>query len=193
MTTLEEAWAWYQAAVQGAKQLIHLAPLWGELPWGQGDGWVSRIERDNVLGHIEADEMEKNARRAIGNLDDLAVLVLFSVFEANVRDLVTTQLRPEVDDLKHPVLRSAGEDVLQAVADGSFFRVLEPFKSQASPDLVEQVNQVRRYRNWVAHGRRADNRPNALVEPKEAYRRLQAFLAAISPQSPAPDPPPVGA
>lgn len=77
------------------------------------------------------------------------------------------------------LLRTAGEDVLQAVSEGSFFRVLEPFKREASADLIEPVNQVRRYRNWVAHGRRQDKRPGAVVSPVEAYERLSVFLTLI--------------
>jgi len=44
---------------------------------------------------------------------------------------------------------------------------------------IEEVNQVRRYRNWVAHGRRAE--PAEYVTPPAAYRRLRAFLAALFP------------
>src|SRR5947209_2096131 len=123
MTTLDEAWAWYQAAAEGARRLTHLAKFWDELPWEEADEWVTRIGRDNVLRGVEADQMEREAKQVADELDDLAVLVLFSVFEANVRDLVVTQLRPEIDRLTHPALKKAGEDVLQAVAEGSFFRV----------------------------------------------------------------------
>lgn len=57
--------------------------------------------------------------------------------------------------------------------------MLEPYKSPATNDLIEQVNQVRRYRNWVAHGRREDMRPEAEVYPKTAYDRLQKILTAL--------------
>ena len=57
--------------------------------------------------------------------------------------------------------------------------MLEPYKSAAGAGLVEEVNQVRRYRNWVAHGRRDDLRPKDNVEPREAYDRLTRFLAAL--------------
>lgn len=121
MRTLDDAWAWYRAAAEGAKRLAHLAKFWSDLPWGQESEWVRGIERDGVLRHLEADQMEKEAQHVTRELDNLAVLVLFSVFEANVRDLVEIQVRPEVDKLVHPALRTAGEDVLQAVSEGSFF------------------------------------------------------------------------
>ncbi len=179
MTTLDEAWAWYRAAAEGARSLTHLAKFWGELPWGQENEWVARIERDSVLRHLEADRMARDANRVTDDLDDHAVLMLFSVFEAIVRDWIEAQIKPEVDSLRHPTLVKAGKDVLDSVAEGSFFRVLEPYKSSANSELVERVNQVRRHRNWVAHGRRPDKKPSALVTPKDAYDRLSEFLALV--------------
>ena len=41
-------------------------------------------------------------------------------------------------------------------------------------DLTEQVDQVREYRNWVAHGKRKAVK-NA-VTPEMAYDRLKRFL-----------------
>lgn len=64
--------------------------------------------------------------------------------------------------------------------EGSFFnRVLGPLKEQISglADLVTQVNQVRDFRNWVAHGGRG--RPRNYIDPRSAYERLTAFLTAI--------------
>jgi len=39
------------------------------------------------------------------------------------------------------------------------------------------MNQVRRYRNWVAHGRRTA-KPDA-VDPETAFRRLKEFLDVL--------------
>jgi hypothetical protein len=63
-----------------------------------------------------------------------------------------------------------------SIEQGSFFRVLEPYKD-VDANLVEEVNQVRRYRNWVAHGRRTDQ--PAAVDPTTAYGRLKRFLARL--------------
>jgi len=41
------------------------------------------------------------------------------------------------------------------------------------------VNQVRRYRNWAAHGRRGDE-PES-IDPPAAYFRLSTFLARFFP------------
>lgn len=86
--------------------------------------------------------------------------------------------------LKHPVLIASAEDAIDGVEVGSFARVLESYKSSQNVNLIEQVNQVRRYRNWVAHGKRVTHKkPPDKVVPLAAYRRLSEFLAAINPPS----------
>ena len=179
MTTLEDAWAWYRAVAAGANRLERLSKYWDSPPWG-GDDWARQLERDTLFRGLDASQLRDGAETIKSELDDLAVLVLFSVFEARIRELVESQVQPEVDRLQHPALRLAGEEVIQAVTEGSFYRVLEPFKSPATHGLIEQVNQVRRYRNWVAHGRRHDKSPEVLVTPQEAFGRLKALLDVIT-------------
>lgn len=113
-------------------------------------------------------------------MDDLAIVVLFSVFESLVRSHVVEIIGPEAAALADPILRHAADGAIRGVQEGSFSsRVLEPLKEQGrvSADLVTQVNQVRDYRNWVAHGRR--DRPKNNIEPLEAYERLSDFLDAL--------------
>jgi hypothetical protein len=100
MRTLDEAWKWYEAASEGMKRLTHLAKFWGRFPWGDGVEWVAEMEKDNLLRHVESDKMAEDAKTVDDPLADLAVLVLFSVFEAIVRDLVEEQIRPEIASLQ---------------------------------------------------------------------------------------------
>ncbi len=180
MTTLDEAWRWYEAVAEGMRRLTHLAKFWGEFPWGRKDEWVSRVEGDNVLRHVEAVTMAADAQVVTNEHDDLAVLVLFSVFEAVVRDLLKTQLVPEINRLQHPSLKKAGREVEADVENGSFGRLIEAFKLEdKDKNLVEQVNQIRAHRNWVAHGRRPEMQPKAFVRPRDAYERLTQFLELI--------------
>jgi hypothetical protein len=185
MKTLDDAWEWYRAVSEGAKRLTHLAKFWNDFPWEQGNEWVTQVERDGVLRHVTAEQMEKDAQRVKEELDDLAVLVLFSVFEANIRDLVEQQVQPEIAQLQHPALKNAADELLQLIQEGSFGRLLERLKEPPRYDLIAQVNQIRKYRNWVAHGRREDMEPDNLVQPHLAYERLKEFLALV--RGPSPD------
>lgn len=59
--------------------------------------------------------------------------------------------------------------------------MLQPLKEQGriEADLVTQIDQVRDYRNWVAHGRRGRDTGMNRVTPQIAYDRLKDFLGAL--------------
>jgi hypothetical protein len=68
------------------------------------------------------------------------------------------------------------KDAAQQIEHGSFYRVLQVFKGRDA-SLVEEVNQVRKYRNLVAHGRRTA-KPDA-VDPETTFGRLKEFLDVL--------------
>ena len=173
MISIADAWRWYDATRKSLFRIRRLAAKhWGDLPW------EGSLGRDDEFRLLEAVDVIQDGNLALDYFDDVAVLVLFSVFEAQVRSHLLAEVRSEVDAIRHPALRLAATDALTAIEDGSFFRVLEPFKSPELAGLVEEVNQVRRYRNWVAHGRRSARPPD--VTPKNAFERLDRFLKALN-------------
>jgi hypothetical protein len=177
MKTLDEAYSWYETTRTRLKNLQKLAKrYWDDLPW------ENVLDRDNDFRNLEADEIETSVLSALLPLDDLAVLVLFSVFEAVIRTRLEEQVSPEARSLIHPALQKAGQDTLDQIADGSFGGLMEYFKS-VDPNLVEEVNQVRRYRNWVAHGRRDEQPPSNNVTPRITFDRLNRFLLMVSRKS----------
>jgi len=172
MTSLEDAWQWYESTRTALRQMQRLARLyWAELPW------PGRLERDDDFRDLEPTRVGQGAALGLAYLDDLAVVVLFSVFESLVRHRILADVEQESRGLRHRALRLAAEEALDKIEEGSFFRVLQPFKDRHA-DLVEEVNQVRRYRNWVAHGRRGDEPERAT--PQLAFDRLQRFLAMMA-------------
>jgi hypothetical protein len=132
------------------------------------------------LSDLTDERIHNDTRTALKPLDDLAVLVLFSVFEAIVRAKLMAQIQDEKAGLRHAVLRKAAGDAEDGIENGSFKNnVLDAFKYPPSADksLIEHVNQVRKYRNYVAHGKRG--KPADFVSPRMAYERLQQFLELI--------------
>src|SRR5262249_3280628 len=150
---------------------------WNNLPW-DGD-----LGRDNRLRDIEASEILSWVDAVHRDLDDLCVLLLFSVFEAIVRERALADVAAELPSAQHPALQYAISTLNEALEHGSFYKVTEAYK-RLNPDLVEQVNQVRKYRNRVAHGRRGA--PQNDVDPRIAYDRLQRFLDRLNELPPAP-------
>lgn len=169
--SLDEAWAWYQSAKKTAEWMKRLgARHWEALPW------EGPLGRDHHLNLLDAIEIEEKTSRVLGDLDDLCVLLLFSAFEATIRARVLRDVQAATPETDHPTIRSAWDSMEEGIQRGSFTRVLEPFK-RVDATLIEEVNQVRKFRNWVAHGRRDE--PPASVDPVAAFDRLSRFLTRI--------------
>lgn len=145
------------------------ARYWDLLPWE-----TSALGRDDEFLSLDGKAVLAETKAGLDPFDDIAVLVLFSVFEAEVRDHVGEEIEPQLKSITHPVLKASADDAVIDVKSGSFGRLMEKYKPSVGPDLVEMVNQVRRYRNWVAHGRRGDLPSD--VTPQAAYERLSEFL-----------------
>jgi hypothetical protein len=173
MTRLDDAWKWYTDAKAHLQAMRRLADNhWNQLP------------ADKLLNASTQEQVVEDTTAVLGNLDDLAVVVLFSVFEATIRQKVCDDLRAEREGLKNPVLKAAAKEAVERIEVGSFARVLEPYKTTPeSKELIEQVNQVRKYRNWVAHGRR-DGWESEFVNPRDAFDRLGQFLVALDTTDP---------
>jgi hypothetical protein len=172
IASLGDAWRWYQGVRELALAMRQLGKKhWTNLPWA-GD-----LGQDNRLRNLEAPQIVEWSEAVLGDLDDLCIMLLFSVFEALVRERVMADVARELPPLRHAALKHAVEAMNEAIEYGSFFKVLEPFKPELGADLVEEVHQVRKYRNWVAHGRRGE--PENAVDPRTAYERLQGFLERL--------------
>jgi hypothetical protein len=153
MKTLDQAWDWY---ARNRRLLLLMSRLgrryWKDLPWEE-------MEKDDHFRSLEGLDVQRDADAVLSEFDDIAIFVFFSVFEAMVLDHVWEDVKGEVSGLKHPALRKVAVRMRDGIEEGSFYsNVLELFKN-LDHDLIEAVNQVRRYRNWVAHGRREDKKP----------------------------------
>ena len=179
MKTLADAWSWYQSTRSNLLRMQRLASH----HWDDPSLENSSLSQDEKFKTLEAEEIEEETTQALNPLDDLAVLVLFSVFEATVREYLELRIQPEASILSEPILKHAAQEAIVGVREGSFFnRVLNPLKQQGqvSSDLIDKVNQVRTYRNWVAHGKRTVRKKGDInIGPQEAYDRLKEFLDTL--------------
>jgi hypothetical protein len=175
MMDLDEAWDWY---VKTWEQLALLGRIgrkhWKALPW-QGE-----LGKDENLRHIEAEDIVADSEFGLDHLDDFAVLILFSAFESILRDRARADVEAERDRSMNPLVTRILAEAARDLDHSSIFRALDVYKGQDA-NLIEEVNQVRRYRNRVAHGRRAV--PPSEVVPETAYDRLKRFLDRFAPPS----------
>jgi hypothetical protein len=176
MRTLQDAWSWCRENRRLVQLMSRLGrDYWGGMPWDE-------MEKDESFRNLEGLAVEQRAEEVLLEIDDIAIFVLFSVFEASVRDHVLEDVKGEAANLKHPALVKTAERMRENIEEGSFYsNVLSLFKG-LDHNLVEAVSQVRAYRNWVAHGRRPGKKPSNTT-PREAFNRLNAFLILIGADS----------
>ena len=179
MRTLREARDWYESA----RTNLHRMKRLGSHHWTDPSLLYSSIWDDERFKQVEAADIERETIRALQPLEDLGILVMFAVFEANVRDHLGKVVAPLVEKLEHPILMDAAVRALDGIRQGSFAnKVPTPLQAQnrITPEISDKVKQVRDYRNWIAHGRR-EPKPSAIINltVDEAYDRLKGFLDTL--------------
>jgi hypothetical protein len=179
MKTLQDAWDWYEAARENLARMNRL----GTHHWDDDSLVNSSISKDERFKELLAAEIVAETKRAITPLNDLGVLVLFSVFEAAVRAHLESLIEPLTATLGHPILQNAANGVLEGIRQGSFANeVLSPLQKQGeiTSELSDKAKQVRNYRNWMAHGKRVPRPSNIInLTPKETFERLKEFLDTL--------------
>lgn len=178
MKTLADAWNWYEATKRNLARMRRLA----RRHWNDPSLKDASIWQDDQFRMLDPAMIATETAVSLKPIDDLAIVVLFSVFESQVRDYLVARIKPEAVMLTDPILKAAADDAIQGIEEGSFYRrVLSPLKERdrVSADLITQVDQVRSYRNWVAHGRREHASELSNVTPRMAYERLTEFLAVL--------------
>lgn len=105
--------------------------------------------------------------------DDLAVLGMAAAFEARVKEYLLQQVEVSASSY-----RAAIDNWLtRRIEDSPLSRLGELFKPPVTKAMLDDVDRIRTYRNWVAHGRATHRRPAYLVTPQLAFTTLTGFLA----------------
>jgi hypothetical protein len=172
IASLDDAWSWYTSARTLSRWTDRLA-----VKYWNTDSWAETLRLDNQFRFVESSRIREQSRTVLADLDDLCVLLMFSVFEAVVRERARLDVERSLPERLHPAVEHAVRGLQREIETGSFRGVTAAFRS-VDPDLIEEVDQVRRYRNWVAHGRRGSQ--PAFVDPPGAYDRLGRFLQKLT-------------
>src|SRR5262245_12217685 len=121
--SLDDAWKWYSAVRMLAYDMRKLAGKWGTPELHEV------LSRDNRLRERTAADLKNGANAILDDLNDLAVLVLFSVFEVTVRDRAKADADRETASIRHLAVLRAVKDLKEAIENGSFDRVTESYKT----------------------------------------------------------------
>jgi hypothetical protein len=133
----------------------------------QGGQFVSAANDQAILDALDVAQEE---------LDDQTVMFLYATFEATLRDHVTAQ---------GPLLAGAVQPgpqfgpnleawFTEFCKDIRMDKVVSLFEPWAAATGIAQAGSIRKYRHWLAHGKRGAVPPS--VTPQFAYNSLTSFL-----------------
>jgi hypothetical protein len=169
--TLDDAWEWYKAVDRLCRQMQRMATKY----WDR-DELSDLLAHDNTFRDRTAAAIQDDARRVFNDLEDLAVLVLFTVFEAEVREIAQLDAERLLQEMTHPAMQSAAKELQEAVEKGSFSKLTAAYKPM-DVDGTAQIDQIRGFRNWVAHGRRGPLENS--IDPEKAIARMRLYVEKV--------------
>jgi hypothetical protein len=121
MKTLGDAWTWYESTRRNLERMNRL----GKKHWSDPSLENASIWLDNEFKLLEEQDIVAETETGLKPLDDLAIVVLFSVFEALVRGALVELIKPEADKLSDPILREPSRMLL--VIKSESLRWKKPF------------------------------------------------------------------
>lgn len=169
--TLEVAYQWYVAARNTLKRARRLAERhWAKLPH------ELPLFKDKHFVELDAAVFQREAELGLSALEDLAVMVMFSAFEAEFREHVSLQLLHDAELLTHPLSLKVMNDALREIEKESIERTLSSFAvTNLNEDkMILRVQDIRDFRNWVAHGKKGPS--PKVIEPNQAFQSLKRLL-----------------
>lgn len=163
-------WSWFQFArdsIELAVQQVRAEP--------------DRIPPGLVFSrHASPQEALAHLAKAKAELDDLMVLVLFAVFEQTLRAHMALTCAETCRGVPSETQASLVSGAFKRLEKCSLEQLLALYKAVVKAGLVKPAQDVKAYRNWVAHGKK-EPRPSGVVEiaPATARDSLAGFLSAL--------------
>lgn len=157
---------WYDLTYSSYKTVLHASSISGK--------GVQGFPEDSVLISFTNTELHQEMNKSNQDLDEMAVVLFWAVFEQNVLDHIgglLSDIKETPTDFERIIIDFAKNQAER----GRFREILDLFKPNiVSAEVVGDVKQIYNFRNWVAHGKRKA-RPTS-VDPITAYQRLTDFL-----------------
>jgi hypothetical protein len=102
ISSLDDAWKWYEGVHTLARDMNRL----GEKFWDRSE-WEGPLGLDNRFRSVTSDDLRGRASTILNDLDDLAVLLMFSVFEEIVRHRAEIDVEHSLPRQLHPAVAVA--------------------------------------------------------------------------------------
>lgn len=166
MSQLDETVAWYRTVK--ANQLL-----------------VSKVLKDHTkvvpetspFFGLSESEATRMLEESAAEVEDLTVVALVSFFEQLVIDSLRELTERTETDQTSPMMGALAGFAFRDVERWRFDDILKLFEAPLQDGLLDQVRNIYRYRNWVAHGKRKQK--PVVTDPVTAYEALSQFLSSV--------------
>ena len=163
MNPLNQALDWYNILKSNHKIVVNLL-----------EKDPSSLPPDSPYLTEPLSSVKEQLKRALEEMEDLTVVSLFFLFEK----IILSHLEETANYLKaqnmEPFLNQVVKYGLKTPDRWKIEEILDLYKVNIDPNLVGQVKQIFKYRNWIAHGRRGA-KPLS-IDHRLTYFRLTLFL-----------------
>jgi hypothetical protein len=168
---LEPLWDAYQGSAQALKVVRRCAEM--------QDFDSSRPFGKTIYYSLSTDECLRRVTSAKAELDDLTVVSLAAAFERAIRDHVKdgAVMALHVPPFLTPA--AVADHWMSGAEDWKMEDLLRLFRGRLTDGHLSAAAMVRKYRNWVAHGRNRNRPPEHQVEPVMAYTNLTEILSVL--------------
>lgn len=166
MSQLDETIAWYRTVK--ANQLL-----------------VSKVLKDHIevvpetspFFGLSESEATRMLEESAAEVEDLTVVALVSFFEQLVIDSLRELVERIETEQTSPTMGALAGYAFRDVERWRFDDILKLFEAALQHGLLDQVRNIYRYRNWVAHGKRKQK--PVITDPVTAYEALSRFLSSV--------------
>lgn len=166
MNELDRIISWYEISMDSQHVVLEIL-----------NSSPQSIPKNTVIGSKEQKEVKENLLVAENELNDLTILSLVAAFEQLVLEVTNKIIECNVNNTKNTLFYQMSKYAFKNAERWHFGDILNLFKSVIDSQIIGDVKQVYKYRNWVAHGKK--NRKPLALEPYIAHERLSQFLNRI--------------
>lgn len=137
---------------------------------------LNRIKNhyDIFLNIYRKNRKDITIRESENTIKDLFLIEIFSCFERFLRDKYLECL--DLDNCAY-----AKETILKNIEYIKIDEILESLKKTIDPNIIGNLKQIKKYRDWVAHGRNMQKPPPInKIDIDKTYEMIKDIMEIIS-------------
>lgn len=127
----------------------------------------------------QSDDIAHSLDECASYIEEVTVISLWASFENSLREHVKGHFSCVANSTPGHYFLALHEKTLLEVEYWKFDDLLDLLKTRLASSDVGQAKQIKRFRDWIAHGKPAHKATPAKVPPGFAWKVLRTILSAL--------------